>query len=230
MGKVTSLLGGLGVGALAMYFMDPERGRSRRALVEDKLQSAWKAKLEAKQTMVRDLRNRLQGLTAETKARFSKPKMKPDDEKLVARVRSEMGHVISHPGAIEVMASGTTVLLQGSILASEMEPLMACIWKVPGVDAIEHQLHVHQSADGVPSLQGEGHLIDRTPELLREQWKPATSLAVGMVGGLLATYGMIRKGVVGTVLATAGAAVLTKSLNDTEGKRIAERTLDSGWR
>lgn len=51
------ILGALGIGALAMYFFDPENGRRRRALLRDKAVHYNK-----------DLRNRAQGAVAETRA------------------------------------------------------------------------------------------------------------------------------------------------------------------
>jgi hypothetical protein len=225
MGKISSLIGGLGVGAAAMYFWDPQKGTARRALVRDKANSVLKAKLEAKETMVRDARNRLQGIAAVTMRKLRR--VTPEDEKLVEQIRSKMGHVISHPGAIDIGSAHGVVRIKGAILAAEVEPLMECVWTVDGVQSIEHQLDIHESAEHIPALQGER----RTMAQDHEEWTPAASLALGVAGGLLAIYGIAKRGVVGTTLSAVGISVLAKSLKDTEGARIMQRAGgDSGWR
>lgn len=60
------LLVGVGLGAALMYLLDPERGRRRRALLRDKLVSASNKTADVASKTARDLRNRTQGLIAET--------------------------------------------------------------------------------------------------------------------------------------------------------------------
>jgi hypothetical protein len=65
-GSVWMLLVGIGVGAGLMYLLDPERGRTRRKLLGDKL-VAWTNDLtDAAGSKARDLRNRAKGVVAET--------------------------------------------------------------------------------------------------------------------------------------------------------------------
>ena len=52
------------LGAAAMYFLDPERGRRRRALVQDKARSTLRRSERFLDAAKRDTRNRLQGLQA----------------------------------------------------------------------------------------------------------------------------------------------------------------------
>jgi hypothetical protein len=61
------VLGALGIGALAMYFFDPENGRRRRALARDKYMHYRKEATEYAQSTAQDLRNRAQGLAAEAR-------------------------------------------------------------------------------------------------------------------------------------------------------------------
>ncbi len=65
--NINWLLGGLALGALAMFLMDPDRGRRRRALAKDKMHSATvqtRKRIDAKS---RDLANRAKGLQAEAR-------------------------------------------------------------------------------------------------------------------------------------------------------------------
>jgi hypothetical protein len=221
MGKTTSLIGGLGLGAVAIYLLDPDRGGTRRAILRDKLNAVWHVKLRAKDAMLKDARNRLTGALAGAASRFERST--PDDEKLVARIRSEAGHLISHPRALRVEASGGCVALSGDILAEEVEPLVRAIWEVPGVTSVEHRLLVHEEAESIPSLQGDVKEFNTTPDLLREQWSPGTALAAGAIGGLLALYGFTRRGPTGTTLGVLGLGVLAKGFRDAEGTAMVQK-------
>lgn len=59
-------LTGVGLGAALMYLLDPERGRTRRKLLGDKLTSLTNTAGERVASKSRDLRNRAQGVLAET--------------------------------------------------------------------------------------------------------------------------------------------------------------------
>lgn len=64
-----ALIGGIGVGAVFMYLLDPDRGRRRRAILRDKAVGIGN---DAKKVVVReahDLRNRAVGKLHETRKR-----------------------------------------------------------------------------------------------------------------------------------------------------------------
>lgn len=56
-----------GIGAAAMYFLDPVSGRRRRALVRDQIVHLQHEIVDATQATAKDLRNRAQGMVAETR-------------------------------------------------------------------------------------------------------------------------------------------------------------------
>jgi hypothetical protein len=56
---------GVGVGALLMYMLDPDRGRTRRKLLGDKLVGWTNDLTDAAGSKARHLRNRAQGVVAE---------------------------------------------------------------------------------------------------------------------------------------------------------------------
>lgn len=66
------ILGALGIGALAMYLFDPENGRRRRALMRDKAMHYNKEAREYADATYKDLRNRAQGVVAETRGYVEK--------------------------------------------------------------------------------------------------------------------------------------------------------------
>ena len=65
------------------------------------------------------------------------------DNVLIARVRSKMGRVISHPSSIEVTADQGRITLSGPILAHELNDLLTTIARIPDVVEVENRLEVH---------------------------------------------------------------------------------------
>src|SRR2546421_5604200 len=226
MGKVKAAVTGLGLGVFAMYFWDPERGYGRRKLLNDKFVALGNVKLQAKDAMLKDARNRLIGFLYKTRSRFSS--RTPDDHKLVERVRAQLGRVVSHPGAIDVDACCGKVYLSGDVLTSEVDELLAAIGDVAGVKDVEQQLRIHESAEHISALQG-GKNIPET-SILTGEWKPGVALAFDITGAALALYGIARRGAVGGTLGVAGTGLLAKSWHDVEGKRIAQKFGNAQWR
>jgi osmotically-inducible protein OsmY len=138
-----------------MYMLDPSAGKKRRALVREKARSYWKDAAQGVGKTVRDTQNRARGLAAEVGQRF-KGSAVPADDVLEARVRAQIGHVITHAGAIGITAHQGCVTLSGPILASEEEKLLATVESVPGVAEVVHQLEVHQDATSISGLQDSG--------------------------------------------------------------------------
>jgi hypothetical protein len=60
------LFGGIGAGAVLMYLLDPDKGRGRRAKLQDQLSSKVTRLGGALGSKARDLRNRAQGLLHQT--------------------------------------------------------------------------------------------------------------------------------------------------------------------
>lgn len=199
---------GVGIGALAMYFLDPDRGPRRRAKVRDQWNHMTNMKRNTFDVMKRDFTNRARGLMHEAQARFKAEH--PSDDIVIERIRSTMGHTVSHPGALRINANNGRVTLQGDILASEVEDLIHCVRSVRGVTGVDNQLDVHRSAEGVSSLQGGAS----RPEA--DRMTPAAAMVVGTAGLLLTLYGLGRRGIVGTTLGFVGTTLLAKSFGDTE--------------
>ena len=63
-----ALLAGIGIGAAAMYLLDPDQGRRRRALLRDQLIKARRVTGETVQGLSRDAANRARGAAAETRS------------------------------------------------------------------------------------------------------------------------------------------------------------------
>jgi osmotically-inducible protein OsmY len=146
-----SFVAGFILGGVTVALLDPRRGAARRALLRDKALSAVRDAAETGSRRARDLRQRLQGVVYEAKARMSEQDV-PDDI-LIERVRAQIGRPVSHPRAIDVRAESGRVVLSGPILADEADDLIRRISRIPGVRSIESQLELHTDSGDVPSLQ-----------------------------------------------------------------------------
>lgn len=175
-----NLLVGAGVGVALIYLFDPVRGRRRRALARDRIVRATRKTRDALDVTVRDIANRTKGIAASARGRFASDKV--DDAILIERVRAKLGRVCTHPRAIDVEAADGDVTLRGPILASEMNDLLSVAAAIRGVRSVSNELEPYDSAEGVPSLQGEGNLPDQRFDILQRNWAPGTQALVAAAG------------------------------------------------
>src|SRR5215471_4663415 len=180
MNKTLIALTSLGVGAGIMYVADPREGRRRRARVRDTAVHAAHAMNSTAGMTVRDVEHRASGLAARFFARIA-GRPSPVDDVLVARVRSRLGRLVSHPGAIEVTAANGVVRLSGPMFESELDQLLSGIAEVTGVSRVEHRLQLHRRSEALPALQGSGPM--RTSRAFR--WTPTGRLLAGAAGLVL---------------------------------------------
>jgi osmotically-inducible protein OsmY len=141
-------------GAAVMFYFDPEAGRRRRAMMRDKLTSTSREAAEAAQATARRVTDRARGLVHEGTSRLDGSALPRSDEQLRERIRSRLGHLSSHPGAIEVVVEQGRVRLEGPILAREVERVVDEIRRMPGVESVDNQLSVHEQPGNIPALQG----------------------------------------------------------------------------
>lgn len=188
---IRTLLSGIAIGAAATWVMDPDRGRRRRALMRDKAIRASRVTGEVLDTTMHDIYNRSRGIAVETRGWMlnSRP---VDDNRLLERVRSRLGRVCSHPHAIDVEVQDGQVTLRGPALTAEVQNILSTAAGVRGVGSVINELEAHDSADGVPALQGEGRVTGPRFDLLQRRWAPATravvSAAALAAGGLAFAY------------------------------------------
>lgn len=145
---------GAAIGAAIMYLFDPEHGDRRRAVARDKLTTYTNTAREGLGNTMQQLQNRSSGTFAGLQNRLSGAT--PSDAALASRVRTELGRVVSHPGAVDITVQDGQVVLRGPILASEVDQAISSARLVPGVSGVVNQMDVHMTPDGVPGLQGAG--------------------------------------------------------------------------
>lgn len=140
---ILRVLIGLGLGAAAMYVLDPQAGRRRRGRLRDQTLSARRRVGGAAQKAARDMGNRLRGGIAEARAMW-RGQEEVSDDVLAERVRARMGHVLSHAHVhlMEVSAHAGHVTLRGTLPADEASRLVAGVRAVRGVTDVDNQIRV----------------------------------------------------------------------------------------
>lgn len=98
--------------------------------------------------------DRARGMAAEVRSHVTEDDVALDDDRIGERIRSQLGRLVSHPGAIEVNVVNGYVRLSGHILAAEHDGLLAALRQMPEVKDIDDHLQVHQEAGDIPELQG----------------------------------------------------------------------------
>ncbi len=209
-------LGCLGLGAGLMYYLDPYRGRRRRAMVRDRMAHAVNMIGAGTRTTARDLNHRAHGILAEGGHLFRNQDV--SDEVLEARVRSKLGRLVSNPHAIAVAVDNGRVALSGPIPALEVTRLLKGVSKIPGVRLVKDALMAHMGTDEKPGAKEV-----RTRMKSRANWAPSKRLLACVTGGALMGYCMKRRDStisMTTGLGVMGLGLVARALTNLETKRL----------
>lgn len=204
-----SLLGGAGGGAAFMFLFDPGRGRRRRALLVDRTKHGLR---QLRTDLLKDLAdagNRAHGWRYALRRFFSRGRPATDDDILAERVRSRLGRLCSHPGAIDVTCIDGEVQLSGVVLTAEQQRLLEGVARVPGARSVKDRLAAYDRSEHISSLQGEGR-----PRSGARSWRPRTRLYVDLLGLGMLGWGLKRGGMLGAVLSSAGGLLFLRSVGN----------------
>jgi len=127
-------------GALAMYYLDGTMGRRRRALARDKVIGASHDAAEFVQNKGKHVVDRAKGVMATRNPDRVSSTEPQSDAQLREHVQSRMGHLVSHPRAIDVSVEDGIVRLSGQVLAKELDGLLSQISGMPGVRKVHNAL------------------------------------------------------------------------------------------
>jgi hypothetical protein len=166
------LVSGAAIGAALLFVLDPNRGAKRRMLLRDKLVRAGRIADEGVRATACDMSNRARGMAASVRGRFSNDDA--TDDVVRERVRATLGRASSHPRALDVNVRQGCVTLRGPILSSEVRGVLAAAAEVRGVQDVVDELEPHETAAGIPSLQGEGRVAQPRFDILQRRWSPGT--------------------------------------------------------
>lgn len=213
--QLSIAIGALLTGASLMYLFDSRSGRRRRALLSGQVNRGLRQSREFAQKVRTDAQNRARGLYEQSRSALHRGAT--NDDTLAERARAALGRLCSHPGALEVTCTDRIIHLSGDILSEEVKQVLHGVRNVRGVKNVVNELRVHESADSIPALQGEGNpRATALPEYLQDNWSPAPRVVAGAVGiGLLAsTFGAPRLNTSTATLGLAGAAILLRAISN----------------
>lgn len=138
-------------GALVMFYLDPAAGRRRRALARDRALSTGHDVGRLARAKSKRAADRVRGLVARTRGRWSHEDI--DDDRLEARVRSQLGRLVERPHGVEVRVREGCVTLGGFAGADEIEDLADAVASMPGVAAVQCRVRIATAAseDAMPA-------------------------------------------------------------------------------
>jgi osmotically-inducible protein OsmY len=127
-------------GAIAMYYLDATMGRRRRALARDKVIGASHDAADFVEGKGKRFLDRAKGVAATGRLDRKGTSEPQSDAQLRERVRSRLGHWVSHPRAIEVDVEDGVVRVSGQVLAKELDGLLSRLTGIPGVRKVHNAL------------------------------------------------------------------------------------------
>jgi osmotically-inducible protein OsmY len=139
-------------GAAAMYLMDPETGRRRRALVRERGNGAARGLQDSIAGAGRNVANRMRGTLAEAKSHVAGEPV--DDDRLHDRIQAKIGHLLDRPSAVDVDVVDGHVVLSGEAPDDEAAALARYIAGMQGVSDVENRLSAQDASGQGASGQG----------------------------------------------------------------------------
>ena len=131
--KPMAALGAAAAGALAMYYLDPELGARRRALLASLVRDGFPDQQRRAGRGRFARRTPLVGLHGDPRS----------DAELRERVRAALDHMVSHPRALHVSVDNGVVRLSGRVLAAERDGVLEQVERIPGVRRLVDAVTAH---------------------------------------------------------------------------------------
>jgi BON domain-containing protein len=141
-----TLILGAAVGAVAVYFFDPERGKTRRAQFIDWTGARFRRGWRSVNQLTREAQSNAGGLS-QRMISLRSGRGPVDDLTLRDRVESEVFRNRNLPkGQINFDVESAIVTIRGQVdNALQIATVEKAVLKVPGVDGVENLLHVQGS-------------------------------------------------------------------------------------
>jgi hydrogenase maturation factor HypE len=148
MKHILNITAAFAAGALAMYYLDSTTGRRRRALARDKIVGASHEAADFVEGTGKHMLGRAKGVVATGNLDRVSSSQPQSDAQLRERVSGRMGHLVSHPRAIEVSVDQGVVRLSGQVIAKELDGLLSQLTDMPGVRKVHNALAVLTDPSG----------------------------------------------------------------------------------
>ena len=145
------------IGAVLAYFLDPARGRARRARAKDQAAAAVRRKKRQAESQLRYEEGRLEGERA--RAQGAGTPSPQDDVTLANEVKAALARLPFATQDVTVEAVEGAVTLRGQLTSSdEVEDTVRAVQSVPGVREVTSLLHLpaQPAPNKVPSMGASG--------------------------------------------------------------------------
>ena len=140
MSRPLGTLGAVAAGALAMYYLDPDLGARRRALLADLVRGGLPGGERGRGRARGNLR----------RVHPPAPLDPQEGAELRDRIQVRLGRMVSHPRAIHVGVEGGVVRLSGRVLAKECDGLLEQVRQMPGVRKVVNAMSAHDKPQEIP--------------------------------------------------------------------------------
>jgi hyperosmotically inducible protein len=137
------ILGGIGLGAMLMYFLDPDSGRRRRASLRERYADGSRVLHDATEAAVQAAAARTRSVAARVSGKVA-PEDQAEDSVLLERLRAAMSKVIPDVHAIDVRVRDGIATLKGPATAQQIPELVACAERVRGVKQVDNRLSISE--------------------------------------------------------------------------------------
>lgn len=134
-------LGAAAAGALAMYYLDPDLGARRRALLAELVRNGLPGDRRA---------SRQQRLSPGVYHRLTQSDPQSDAE-LRDRIQDRLDHMVSHPRAIDISVENGVVRLSGRVLTKERDGVLEQVQQMPGVQKLVNAMTAHDHPQEIAS-------------------------------------------------------------------------------
>jgi uncharacterized membrane protein len=193
-------------GAAAFYFLEGERGKSRRAVFSRKAGRLRRNLAESATKYAGNVKHRLNGIAREA---WDWPTRRPpDDRVLEERIRSRMGRIVAHPHRIHVASEGGAVTLWGTAREPEIRKLIRAVEAMRGVTQILNHLEPNEQKE---PISRETNFLKQAHQETLLHLNPVARLVAGVAGASIAVYGWKRKDRLGVSLSLCGAGLAAAS-------------------
>jgi len=169
MKHILNITAAFAAGALAMYYLDSTMGRRRRALARDKIVGASHEAADFVEGAGRKVAGRAKGVMATGDLDRVSSSQPQSDAQLRERVRARMGHLVSHPRAIDVSVEEGVVRLSGQVLVKELDGLLSQLTDMPGVRKVHNALTALDDPSGFGEVQRAQDSAEAGPSAFESQ-------------------------------------------------------------
>lgn len=162
MRKFVSFAAGVAAGTVAMYYLDEQNGRRRRALARDKVVGAGHDAAASTGAAGRRTVNHLKGFLATHRFGRARADEPQTDFQLHERIRARLGRVVSYPKSVQVEVDQGNVHLRGIVLTRELNDLLHELRHMSGVLTVTSDLTCCDTAQGISELRSKQAAVEET--------------------------------------------------------------------